>query len=312
MSTVVLWSALAGAAAGAGVLLLLAGLPVLNRPGLAARVRPYAAPAGWGASADALRAAPAASASQIIAPMIHAAGRLLRQIGLVPSTEVISERLRQANLRLTPNEFRLQQLNWAAAGALLGAVLNAAAFLTGRFHPLAAVLIIGTCAVLGAAARNQRLAARITVRNRRMLAEFPAIAELLALAVSAGETAPGAFQRISRSCRGELADDIDELMTRVRAGLPFSTALRGLSREATVPAVARFLDGVLVAVERGTPLADVMHAQAADARDITKRELMEAAGRKEVAMLAPVIFGILPLTIIFAAFPGLALLQIGL
>ncbi len=77
-----------------------------------------------------------------------------------------------------------------------------------------------------------------------------------------------------------------------------------------MPALNRFVDGVAVAIERGTPLADVLRAQAQDARDNAKRELMETAGKKEIAMLAPVVFFILPLTVVFAIFPGLSLLHL--
>lgn len=312
MSVIHLWAALAGLAVGAGVLLLITGLPVLNRPGLAERVAPYLRSAAAEGRPQPLSPASFSSIVQLFAPLRHIASQLLRRIGLVPSSESLSHRLRQAGATTTPAEFRAQQLGWAAAGALAGATLNVLALVTGNFSPAAAMLIVVAAAALGAAARNQRLSARITTRQKRMLTEFPTIAELLALAVSAGETVPEAFHRISRSCTGELAQELVILMGAVRAGTPFTQALRSLSREIEVPAVARFFEGVVVAVERGTPLAEVMHAQAADARDLTKRELMESAGRREVLMLAPVIFGILPLTIIFAAFPGLALLQIGL
>ena len=57
-----------------------------------------------------------------------------------------------------------------------------------------------------------------------------------------------------------------------------------------VPALSRFVEGIAVAIERGTPLADVLRAQAQDVRDNAKRELMETAGKKEIAMLAPVVF----------------------
>ncbi|MBF1661589.1 MAG: type II secretion system F family protein, partial [Rothia mucilaginosa] len=67
---------------------------------------------------------------------------------------------------------------------------------------------------------------------------------------------------------------------------------------------------IAVAIERGTPLADVLRAQAQDVRDNAKRELMETAGKKEIAMLAPVVFFILPLTVIFAVFPGLSLMRL--
>ena len=59
-----------------------------------------------------------------------------------------------------------------------------------------------------------------------------------------------------------------------------------------------------VAIERGTPLVDVLHAQAADVREATRRDLIEAGGRKEVAMMIPVVFLILPVTVVFAFFPG--------
>ena len=49
--------------------------------------------------------------------------------------------------------------------------------------------------------------------------------------------------------------------------------------------MTRFVDGIAVAVERGTPLADVLRSQAADAREVRKRTLMEIGGRKEILML---------------------------
>lgn len=314
MTSIHLWAAVAGLACAVGLLLLIAGLPVMNRPQLAERVAPYVRSAAPGAAA----LAPAqvvgslAAAARIFTPGLQAAADRLSSWGLAPSTETLVKRLRHAGLSTTPTEYRLQQLSWASAGAAAGVLITLGAAAAGRFSLLAAVLIIAGAAVLGAAVRDARLSTRINRRRARMLAEFPTIAELLALAVSAGETAPGAFQRISRSCRGELAGELIELTRRTQAGMPFSRALRQLSTEIEAPAVSRFFDGVIVAVERGTPLAEVMRAQAADARELTKRELMETAGRKEVGMLAPVVFGILPLTILFAAFPGLALLQIGL
>lgn len=312
MSVTHVWAGLAGLGFGLGLLLLVTGLPALNKPGLSARVAPHLRSTPQVRDSSLTASSSLSSTAQLFAPIGRAAFQTLGRLGLLPSSELLAQRLRQARLGLSPAEYRLQQLVWAAAGGLGGALISALGSTAGGFNPLAAVLVVLAGAVLGAALRNQRLSARIATRQQRMLAEFPTIAELLALAVSAGETVPSAFHRISHSCRGEMAEELGVLMARVRTGTPFGKALRSLSHEIQVPALERFFEGVLVAVDRGTPLAEVMHAQAADARDVTKRELMESAGRKEIAMLAPVIFGILPLTIIFAAFPGLALLQIGL
>ena len=89
-------------------------------------------------------------------------------------------------------------------------------------------------------------------------------------------------------------------------------ALTRLADRTGAPAVRRFADGVAVAVERGTPLADVLRAQSADARANRRRDLMELGGKREIAMMAPVVFLILPVTVVFALFPGLAVLQAGL
>jgi tight adherence protein C len=71
-----------------------------------------------------------------------------------------------------------------------------------------------------------------------------------------------------------------------------------------VPMVARFATGITVSIERGTPLADVLHAQAGDVREAGRRALIETAARKEVFMMAPVVFLVLPVTVLFAFFPG--------
>ena len=77
-----------------------------------------------------------------------------------------------------------------------------------------------------------------------------------------------------------------------------------------MPLVARFAQGIAVSVERGTPLADVLHAQAADVREAGRRELIETAARKEVLMMVPVIFLVLPVTVLFAFWPGLVGLRL--
>ena len=44
----------------------------------------------------------------------------------------------------------------------------------------------------------------------------------------------------------------------------------------------------------------------------SRRRLMEAGGRKEILMMVPVVFVILPVTVLFAVYPGLAVLDLDL
>jgi tight adherence protein C len=143
-----------------------------------------------------------------------------------------------------------------------------------------------------------------------MVAEFPTVAELLALAVAAGEGPVGALERVTSLSNGELSRELGNALADARSGSSVVTALERAASHTSLPALARFVDGMAIAVERGTPLAEVLRAQAADVREQGRRALLEAAGRKEIAMLVPVVFMVLPVTVIFALFPGFYGLQL--
>jgi tight adherence protein C len=48
----------------------------------------------------------------------------------------------------------------------------------------------------------------------------------------------------------------------------------------------------------------VLHAQAGDVREARRRALIESGARREIAMMVPVVFLVLPTTILFAFWPG--------
>ena len=87
-------------------------------------------------------------------------------------------------------------------------------------------------------------------------------------------------------------------------------ALEGLAARTSLAPLSRFVDGVSVAVERGTPLGEVLRAQAQDVRELGRRRLMEEGGRKEIAMMIPVVFFVLPVTVLFAVYPGIVALRL--
>lgn len=147
--------------------------------------------------------------------------------------------------------------------------------------------------------------------RKAMTAEFPAIAELLALAVVAGVGLVGALDRVASLASGPLAAELRRLVGDIRAGTSLTDALDALAERTDLKPITRFAVAVSTAVERGTPLAEVLRAHASDAHDASHRALLEAAGRKELLMLIPVVFLLLPITVIFAIYPTLTTLRIG-
>ena len=303
--TPAVWGAVVGALFAAGLLLVLSRVAAIRRPQLALRVLPYVRDLPQVGRTPALRvvsSSPTTAAAGVFGPLLRSAADTVERV--LGGAASVRRRLERADLDKTVHEFRVEQVLWG-----LGAFAIAAAYgvFRGLRDPGSAGLSVVLCLVafvVGVLARDSWLTSQVTRRERRILAEFPTIAELLALAVAAGESPVAALDRVVRRSGGELSSDLGRVLAAVRTGEPVGAAFDRLAASTGLPLVARFAQGVAVAVERGTPLAQVLHAQAADVREAGRRELIEVAARKEVLMMVPVVFLVLPITVLFAFWPG--------
>jgi tight adherence protein C len=300
-----------GIALGLGLWTLLALVPRIGAPRLTGRIARYLTDV----SADAREVAnrrPAEPASVMLAfgePWAARASRFLSYV--LGGDDVVAARLRRAGSTATVATYRFRQLVTGAAGAGAGITIAA---LVAQATPasglvLAGIVVSGLAA--GLIAPDQVLARAARARQRRIAAELPTVLEFLALALSAGEGILDALRRVARAGNGELAREFGRVVAEVNTGIPLPEALARCASSLGLPALTRAVDQLVGALERGTPLVGVFRSQAHDARDDAKRQLIEAAGRKEVAMLVPLVFLILPVTIAFAIFPGLLVLQLG-
>jgi tight adherence protein C len=306
------WSwpgALVGAAVGLGLSLVVIGLPLSRRTGLTERLEPYLRdtprPSRLLTRTDTVSVA---GVARLVRPLLTDLARAVERV--LGGATSVRRRLMRAGQPPDVERFRAEQVVWGAVGALAGVVLGALAMLFRGASAVPVALLVLCLAGGGIVARDLWLTRAATQRERRMLAEFPTIAELLALAVSAGEGATGALDRVCRLSRGELSSELADCLAEARAGANLPTALQGLADRTGLPSLARFVDGIVVAVERGTPLADVLRAQAQDVRETGRRAVMEEGGRKEIGMMVPVVFLVLPVTVLFAIYPGVAFLRL--
>ncbi|RZS90068.1 tight adherence protein C [Motilibacter rhizosphaerae] len=302
--------ALVGLLGGGGLALVVLRMPVLRRPTLDDRLAPYLrdTPRVSRLLADAHVLTPFPTLERIAGPLIRdAAHRLERLLG---GTASVRRRLDQLGDGTTVEQFRAQQVLWGSGGLAGALALSLVLLSDGRGSPAPLLVLCGLATVGGVLARDYALGAAVRRREQRMVAEFPTIAELLALSVSAGEGASGALERVCALGGGELSRELGRALADARAGASLVVALEGIAERTSLAALARFADGVAVAVDRGTPLADVLRAQATDVREMGRRALLEAGGRKEIAMMVPVVFLVLPVTVAFALFPGLITLHL--
>ncbi|MBN8425782.1 type II secretion system F family protein [Microbacterium esteraromaticum] len=231
--------------------------------------------------------------------------------GVLGGGDALALRLAQAGSTQTPAAFRGRQLAWGIVGLVGGALLVVVIALTGRMTPIAALLPVFAAA--GAAvAYDMQLTGRAKARRARLADELPTTLEFLALCLSAGESLLDALRRVSDIGTGELTTELKKTVLAVHTGSPLADALGETATRLQLPGLTRAVDQIVAALEHGAPLAAVLHSQAADARDEAKRSLIEQAGQKEILMLLPLVFLILPLSVLFAVYPGLFILRLGL
>ena len=296
--------ALIGALLGSGLLLVVVRLPFLRRPTADERISPYLRDLG---TPDVFvgvvdSSSPFYAILRLFGPSLRAGARRLERV--LGGATSVRRRLTRAGLDRTVEEFRIEQLLWGTVAFGAGLVGCAIALTLGVGNPIGMLLFCVVLGVVGVLARDTYLTSQVKGRERRLLNELPTVAELLALSVAAGEGPAAALDRVARACRGDLADELKRVLAETRAGETLVRALDALADRTGLLALSRFADGLAVALERGTPLADVLRAQAGDIREAGRRELIESGARREVAMMVPVIFLVLPVTIAFAFYPG--------
>lgn len=296
---------LLGGALAAGVLLLLAAFPRWRAVSLTARIAPHLRDvADLGDPGERLPWRMPAGGTW--------AGRVKGVFGLFGGGDAgVALRMAQAGLPGGPARFRSRQLVWVVVGLGAGAAATVSLVLLGRLSPPAALLPLITAAIAGACC-DALLGARARARVSRLAEELPTVLEFLALCLSAGEGLPDAIRRVGAAGSGELSAELRGVILEVNTGSSLADALAECARRLQIPALTRATDQIVAALERGAPLAAVLQAQASDAREETKRGLIEQAGRKEILMLLPLVFLILPLSVLFAVFPGVFILRLGL
>ena len=299
------WGGVLGALAAVGLLLVATRVLALRRTQLSVRVLPYVRdlpPVGRAPRLRPVSGSPTSAAAGVFGPPLRAGADAVERV--LGGAAWVRRRLERADLDRTVHDFRVEQVLWGLAAFAVAAAYGVLRALTDPSSGLFSLAVCLVAFVVGVLARDTHLSGQVKRRERQILAEFPTVAELLALALAAGESPVAALDRVVRRSGGALSSDLARVLAAVRTGEPVGAAFDRMAAGTGLPLVARFAQGIAVAVERGTPLAEVLHAQAGDVREAGRRELIEVAARKEVLMMVPVVFLVLPVTVLFAFWPG--------
>lgn len=203
-------------------------------------------------------------------------------------------------------EFRSKQL---AKSAAIGVQVIFLLIFFGKpllLSALSAALISVTCYVL----IDKQLSTKVKSHQVNVESEFPAVIEMYSLALSAGETPLAAMARIGATANGDMAIEFNKVVALVRSGEPFHLALDQMGREFNSITIRRFVDSLIIATLRGAPIIEVLQRNALEAREAQRNRVLGAAAKAEISMMIPIVFLILPISILFALWPSLANLNL--
>jgi tight adherence protein C len=145
----------------------------------------------------------------------------------------------------------------------------------------------------------------------RALFELPEIVDLLLVHLRAGDGIYRSLTDVVPRCEGELAKELTRILHAVQFGAAFAEEIKTLAISIPQPQVVEFTNKIASALERGTPLASMLSELSQSARAEIRNRLLRQAGKNETRMLIPLVFLILPITVLFAIYPSLELLNFG-
>jgi tight adherence protein C len=185
-------------------------------------------------------------------------------------------------LGMTPEEYLALSLLSTLGGAGFGAV-------AGYMLDMGFVLTLATAPV-GAALPYFAVGGEQTRRMKQINRGLPYAADLLALAMSAGQDFPGAVRQVvdkSSDPDDALVEEFTRILQELQVGMTRRQALLGFADRAPLESVSEFVSAIVQAEERGNPVAEVLQIQAGVSRMRRSVKAEEAAAKAGVQMVGP-------------------------
>lgn len=138
--------------------------------------------------------------------------------------------------------------------------------------------------------------------------ELPDFAQALGLLLGNGLPVNVALGWLAPRSSGLLAKAFSQINHDLELGADLVQELDRLGKHIPNQQLAELCEKLSVAIVRGAPVSSQVIAHAGAARALLHRQLLKQAGSNETKMLVPVIFLILPVTVMFAIFPSMLVL----
>jgi tight adherence protein C len=143
------------------------------------------------------------------------------------------------------------------------------------------------------------------VKESDLNEELVNILQMLSIMISAGESPMMALRYISQRSVGYIPELIDQSFSKYESGRNLAQTLEQIAIATGSSQVRRLTNSIQIAIQRGTPILDVLNNQVQSLNKQINLALLKKSGKSEIALLIPVVFLILPVSISFAIWPSI-------
>jgi tight adherence protein C len=137
-------------------------------------------------------------------------------------------------------------------------------------------------------------------------AEF---ADLFAVALTSGLNPRSGLEKITNFVSTDFSLSLEKALKDNSFGKPLFEALEEMTNDKSSKSLKPLIKQIFLALDRGTPLAEVTRNFATDQRIKLRNLITKKAAKKEIAMLMPIVFVVLPSVLAVAMYPALTVLQ---
>ena len=237
-----------------------------------------------------------------------ASGRLMRLAAIVAPSTIRAKAVDE--LAEAGDPMTLEQYLALRTIGMLGAPLGYLLFMTRSGQQLGLTGMIALAALFMGGSRLSSYLVRRKAHARQadVLRALPTALDLITVCMEAGLSFDSGLAKVVEKTRGTLADEFGRVLHEMQMGKSRRDALRDMAARLNARDLSSFVAAIVQADQMGMSLGPVMRAQADDVRLRRRQRAEESAMKAPVKMLFPLMFCILPSTILVVLGPGLVTL----
>jgi Flp pilus assembly protein TadB len=135
------------------------------------------------------------------------------------------------------------------------------------------------------------------------------LSDLLALALVAGSSPIQGLTEIVDLIAEPLRSLLKDVLFKAASGISFDKAMGELTQDYQSDSINTLVKSLKIAGERGTPLAEILRSFSHDLRSKNREKIIRSAAKKEITMLVPIVFVVLPTVLVIALYPALQVIK---